>query len=1082
MFKRFKKPIVYLLATLLAIPASLLMSTAKPAEAATVNVTYTAADTIFNPVPTWNSYGSVKYTNGSQPGATATTDISAAVATHPGIYNIEVSWLLWDTQTSAAVYQVWDNGSLIFTSGSVDQKLKANGSAGVNGDDSGYLSLGNLPLSGNPAQIVLLGTSADNGNVVSDSVKISHANVLPTAPVLNSPANGNYINSAALTFSWSASTDSDDTASAPTYDLYVDGLPVIAGSSALSYTADISLLPEGLRTWSVASHDAEGFTLSLSRNFIIDRTDPVISPISPVAGTTGEVATVTVSATDVSPLTAVISFDAGATWSSMTGSGPFTYDYAVPSNSIAPIPFVIEVADPAGNFDSDSGVILVSDNDKPVINSNVATPDNTGEISLVSVNATDNIGVTSALININGAGFVPMLNPGPGIYTYPIMLPANHLDPVRYVVSFNDAAGNGPTTASKSIIPVDNDAPVIAAHANIGPIEATSSSGAVVIYTAPIATDNIDAPAPATCTLVSGATFPIGINTVTCSKTDAAGNNATPTTFQVTVQDTTAPVVDVIAPEDGLVSRNITQTFTATASEDANACFVDFSENDFEGSAANWTTSGNVAVVSSEYHSSGHSLQLQTTNDGVASDNYAYITAQLPSSGSMNLNAWIKQTTTDGFTWDQQKIYLTDASGNFISNLMYTLSNSDWHNVSYDLSAYAGQMVRIYFAVHDDGWDDPSRMWVDDVSVGGSAFTGSYAMSKDSEGVWSATVDNIVEGTSQYFIRCTDASANTGISEIRRLTIDVTAPQEPVATPGAGESQTSQSVTLSSADNVTTVPVIYYTLDGSVPNSGNSFLYDGSAIVISRDLTLKAIAYDEAGNASSVLTAAYDIAPVISQESASGITTTSVTITWTTNSPATSRVVYDTVSHASVGLPANYGYAYSTDTFAAKTTLHKVTILGLTAGTTYYFRTISEGSPVTIGNEVSFATAPEEPSVIVTAAQAEGPAGATTPNVVAPSTSGSTDTSGDDNGQIKGDETLSNSDEEQETNWTPWIILFILIILAGAATGGYFYCFAGDEEEEKSAKESKPKVVASKPKVGAKKPDTKNAAKKSKRW
>lgn len=95
-----------------------------------------------------------------------------------------------------------------------------------------------------------------------------------------------------------------------------------------------------------------------------------------------------------------------------------------------------------------------------------------------------------------------------------------------------------------------------------------------------------------------------------------------------------------------------------------------------------------------------------------------------------------------------------------------------------------------------------------------------------------------------------------------------------------------------------------------------------------------------------------------------------------------------------------------------------------------------------------------------------------------------TATSGDDQGQIKGDEAVSNSDDEKETNWTPWIILFILIILAGAATGGYFYWFAGDEVEEKPAKESKPKVTTSnsKPKSEAKKTEVKNTGKKSKRW
>lgn len=51
-----------------------------------------------------------------------------------------------------------------------------------------------------------------------------------------------------------------------------------------------------------------------------------------------------------------------------------------------------------------------------------------------------------------------------------------------------------------------------------------------------------------------------------------------------------------------------------------------------------------------------------------------------------------------------------------------------------------------------------------------------------------------------------------------------------------------------------------------------------------------------------------------------------------------------------------------------------------------------------------------------------------------------------DKGVIKGAET---TDQQESTNWTPWIVLFVLILLAGAATGGYFYWFAGKDGEER---------------------------------
>ncbi len=84
-----------------------------------------------------------------------------------------------------------------------------------------------------------------------------------------------------------------------------------------------------------------------------------------------------------------------------------------------------------------------------------------------------------------------------------------------------------------------------------------------------------------------------------------------------------------------------------------------------------------------------------------------------------------------------------------------------------------------------------------------------------------------------------------------------------------------------------------------------------------------------------------------------------VTITWTTNHVATSRVIYDTVSHSDLGEPSNYGYAHSTeetDTGESMTTTHSVTVTGLTASTLYFFRAVSHGSPEVVGDEISATT------------------------------------------------------------------------------------------------------------------------------
>lgn len=228
-------------------------------------------------------------------------------------------------------------------------------------------------------------------------------------------------------------------------------------------------------------------------------------------------------------------------------------------------------------------------------------------------------------------------------------------------------------------------------------------------------------------------------------------------------------------------------------------------------------------------------------------------------------------------------------------------------------------------------------------------------------------------------------------------------------------------------------------------------------------------------------------APNITNETAKTIDTTTVIITWTTDHAATSRVIYDTISRdiTSASYP-NYGYAFSTlDNPSLTTTNHSVLLSDLKPGTVYYYRTVSQGSPITIGQEKSFKTAGTAPTTSVTKATvseapvvvtvAPQPAQAAEPKVEEEKTE-----IVEDEGVIKGDETAT--DEEEKINWTPWIVLFVLIVLAGAATGGYFYWFAGEDEVKSVVREPKKttseKVITStKSKQSGQKPN-----KKSKRW
>jgi len=119
----------------------------------------------------------------------------------------------------------------------------------------------------------------------------------------------------------------------------------------------------------------------------------------------------------------------------------------------------------------------------------------------------------------------------------------------------------------------DSTPPVVSVPANIVS-EATSSSGAVVNFTAN-ATDNVDGSLVPTCIPSQGSTFPLGITTVTCSATDSSNNTGT-NNFNITVQDTTSPIVNVPANiiAEATSSSGASVVYTATATDTVDGSLV----------------------------------------------------------------------------------------------------------------------------------------------------------------------------------------------------------------------------------------------------------------------------------------------------------------------------------------------------------------------------------------------------------------------------------------------------------------------------------------------------------------------------
>lgn len=113
--------------------------------------------------------------------------------------------------------------------------------------------------------------------------------------------------------------------------------------------------------------------------------------------------------------------------------------------------------------------------------------------------------------------------------------------------------------------------------------------------------------------------------------------------------------------------------------------------------------------------------------------------------------------------------------------------------------------------------------------------------------------------------------------------------------------------------------------------------------------------------------------PVITAISSSGVGTSTVTINWTTNESANSKVYYSGSTPVSTGSAA-------TKSDGAMVTHHSLQLTGLTPGTTYYFKVESSDASgnSTLSSETSFATAALDTTAPIISAIVKTPAATTT--------------------------------------------------------------------------------------------------------
>lgn len=190
-------------------------------------------------------------------------------------------------------------------------------------------------------------------------------------------------------------------------------------------------------------------------------------------------------------------------------------------------------SDAAGNHAAITFTVTVIDETPPTFDlpANVAVAANDASGAVVSY------AISTAYDNVDGSVAVGCDIPTGALFP---------LGTTLVTCSAQDASGNS-SAVSFNVTVLDQTPPIIDVPANII-VDAPDQTGAIVNYTPPAASDNVDGWIAARCDLATGSLFPVGTTFVTCSAQDSSGNMAAPVSFSVTVNQPPPPPTETPPP------------------------------------------------------------------------------------------------------------------------------------------------------------------------------------------------------------------------------------------------------------------------------------------------------------------------------------------------------------------------------------------------------------------------------------------------------------------------------------------------------------------------------------------------------
>jgi hypothetical protein len=759
--------------------------------------------------------------------------------------------------------------------------------------------------------LAAIARDAAGNTATSTTITVTVPDTSVPTVAITAPANG-----ATVTGTVSVTASASDNVGVVGVQFLLNGVNLGAEDTSSPYAVswDTTSVSAGSHALTARARDAAGNTTTSSTITVTipDATAPTVSVTAPANGATvtGTVS-VTASASDNVGVVGVQFLLDGANLGAEDTTAPYSVSWNAAAATAGAHTLQARARDAAGNTTTSATItVTVPDTSAPTVS--ITAPANgatvTGTVS-VTASASDNVGVAGVQFRLDG------VNLGAEDTTAPYSVSWNTTSATAGTHTLaavaRDAAGNTTTSSTITVTVPDTTAPAVSltAPANGATVTGTVSvtanaSDDVSVAGVQFLLDGVNLGAEDTSSPYSvswnTATATPGAHTLTARARDAAGNTTTSTPVSVTVSDTSAPTVSILAPANGATVSGVIAV-TASAADNAGIAGVQFllnganlgAEDTTSPFSVNWSTttvsngshtltavardtSGNTTTsaavvvtvqnsdttpptVSMTAPAGGATVSGTVTLSATASDNIGVVGVQFRLDGvdvgAEDTNApynrnWDTTTVANGS--HTLTAVARDAAGNttISAAVVVTVSNADTTFPTVSLTAPAnGATVTGTVTVSANASDNVGvagvQFRLDGANLGAEDTTAPYSID------WNTATATVGAHTLAAVAR--DAAGNTTTSTVITVTVpDTTAPAVSVSAPANGATVSGQvTVSANASDNVG-VAGVQFLLDGAnlgAEDTSSPYSVSWNAAAAAPGAhTLAAVARDAAGN------------------------------------------------------------------------------------------------------------------------------------------------------------------------------------------------------------------------------------------